>query len=116
MEISTAERFLDFLKFNLITGDKFPLQVDYDYVAKIKTSVDKLNLLLGKQPNSDVQPQLPQAPVSGSLPLTIKGLDVEALANTLYDKWRVNYDDRTYMTRDCFTLAIQDIVRGGNDR
>ncbi len=54
--------------------------------------------------------------VSGSLPLTIKDLDVEALANKLYDKWKVTYNDRTYMPRDLLTLAIQDIVRGGNDR
>jgi len=53
--------------------------------------------------------------VSGSLPLLINGLNVEALANILYDKWALHYEGRVIMTRDLFTLAIQDIVRG-NDR
>jgi len=53
--------------------------------------------------------------VMPSLPLLINGLNVEALANILYDKWALHYEGRVMMTRDLFTLAIQDIVRG-NDR
>jgi len=53
--------------------------------------------------------------VIGSLPLLINGLNVEALSNILYNKWALHYEGRVMMTRDLFTLAIQDIVRG-NDR
>jgi hypothetical protein len=58
---------------------------------------------------------LSQPLVSGALPLTIKGLDVEALANTIYEKWSLIIDGRRIMPKDLFTLAIQDIVRVDND-
>lgn len=33
---------------------------------------------------------------------------IEDVANKLYKKWAVIYDDRRYMPIDCFTLALQD--------
>lgn len=36
--------------------------------------------------------------------------DIQNIANTLYDKWSVVIAEHVYMTRDLFTLAIQDIL------
>jgi len=46
-----------------------------------------------------------------SLPIGVKDIDISEFASTIYDKWAVIIDERRIMTRDLFTLAIQDIIK-----